>query len=588
MTPRPRRGDGEPDGTGGADTDPGVPRPADALDAPADPDVQAGPDAQAGPVGRRRAGPSATVPPRVAADEPLAVIATGPAGAARRDVLAALLDVAPPTVPMPDDSYLVARYAPEPTRVAFVPGYRQPHAYAIDVLATGPAFPRPPRRVELHLPAPLLRHVALVGAPDTDGLGVAGTRVLREAAGRGGAVLVVVSADQVFTGAELELLSEAARVGLAVFFVVTPGTTGWHGDVTPVAPALADDTAPADDAARTDDAVPADGTAPADDAAPADGTAPVDDATSADDAAAAGGRPAAGVSPSDPVGLAVQTQRAALLAAVPELAAAPWFPFRPGDVRALRRALVGWAAEEGSRRLATAVPAAPHRTVPVAPDAHGRDWAAGLDRQARAHAQRIRQHLSLELAHIHLRAVQEIVFGSGCVGLPRLLDREAHALSQLATSECDRAVDRMVRDTGAEVLGAPPDDTTYRRICTAVRSVLAGQRADRSLERALLVTSAGDLTEVTGAGALAALDGHPGAPRAGVLPPVAVAVAGGCYLHFWGSGSADPGGARSWLQHVLRELDRELQREVSHRIEAVRRALGVVLAEAVDHGILLT
>ncbi|WP_416900876.1 hypothetical protein [Micromonospora echinospora] len=551
MTPRPRRGDGEPDGTGGADTDPGDSRPADALDAPT------GPDAEAGPDRRRRAGPSATVPPRVAADEPLAVIATGPAGAARRDVLAALLDVPPPTVPMPDDSYLVTRYAPEPTRVAFVPGYRQPHAYAIDVLAAGPAFPRPPRRVELHLPAPLLRHVALVGAPDTDGLGVAGTRVLREAAGRGGAVLVVVSADQVFTGAELELLSEAARADLAVFFVVTPGTTGWHGDVAPAA------TAPAT-------------------------TAPTDDPDPADEPAATGGRPVAGGSPSDPVGLAVQTQRAALLAVVPELAAASWFPFRPADVRALRRALVVWAAEEGPRRLATAAPAAPHRTVPVAPDAHGRDWAGGLDRQARAHAQRIRQHLSLELAHIHLRAVQEIVFGPGCVGLPRLLDREVHALSQLATAECDRAVDRMVRDTGAEVFGAPPDDAAYRRMCAAVRSVLAGQRADRSLERVLLVTSAGDLTEVTGAGALAALDGHPGAPRAAVLPPVAVAVAGGCYLHFWGPGSTDPGGARSWLQHVLRELDRELQREISHRVEAVRRALGVVLAEAVDHGILLT
>ncbi|OZV82945.1 hypothetical protein CA850_05365 [Micromonospora echinospora] len=484
-------------------------------------------------------------------------------------MLAALLDVTPPTVPMPDDSYLVARYAPEPTRVAFVPGYRQPHAYATDVLAAGPAFPRPPRRVELHLPAPLLRHVALVGAPDTDGLGTAGARVLREAAGRGGAVLVVVSADQVFTGAELELLSEAVRAGLAVFFVVTPGTTGWHGDVAPVAPDPT--TARADDAARAED------TAPADDAARADDTAP-----------AAGGRPVTGMSPSDPVGLAVQTQRAALLAVVPELAAAPWFPFRPGDVRALRRALVVWAAEEGPRRLATAVPAVPHRTVPVAPDAHRRDWADGLDRRARAHTQRIRQRLSLELAHIHLRAVQEIVFGSGCVGLPRLLDREVHALSQLATAACDRAVERMVRDTGAEVFGALPDDATYRRMCAAVRSVLAGQRSDRSLERVLLVTSAGDLTEVTGTGALAALDGHPGAPRTAVLPPVAVAVAGGCYLHFWGPGSTDPGGARSWLQHVLRELDRELQREISHRVEAVRRALGVVLAEAVDHGILLT
>ncbi|SCL19653.1 hypothetical protein GA0074694_2768 [Micromonospora inyonensis] len=366
--------------------------------------------------------------------------------------------------------------------------------------------------------------------------------MLCEVAGRGGALLVVISADQVFTAAELDLLGGAARADLAVFFVVTPGTTGWHGGVAPAA------------------------------TAPADGT----------------GTPSAGGTPPvDPVGSAVRKQRAALLAVVPELAVAPWFPSRPGGVGALRRAVVAWAAGEGPRRLATAPPAGPHRTVPVVPGAHARDWADRLDRQVRAHAQRIRQHLAIELAHIHLRVVQEIVFGAGCAGLPRVLDREVHALSQLATVQCDQAVDRLVRDTGTLVLGRPPQDATHRRICAAVQTGLAGSRAVRSLERVLLVTSAGDIADVTGAGALAALDAYPGAPRTAVLPPVAVALAGGCFLHFWGPGSTDPGGARSWLQHVLRELDRELQREVSHRLDAVRRALGAVFAEAVDHGILL-
>ncbi|SCL19652.1 hypothetical protein [Micromonospora inyonensis] len=143
MTSRPRRGD---NGTGCAEADAadGDHRPADALDAPVDPDAM---DAS---TPQRGTEPAEGV--RVAPDEPLAVIATGPAGAARRDVLAALLDVPPTTVPMPDDSYLVARYAPETTRAAFVPGYRQPHALTIDVPAAGPAFPRPPRRVELHRP----------------------------------------------------------------------------------------------------------------------------------------------------------------------------------------------------------------------------------------------------------------------------------------------------------------------------------------------------------------------------------------------------------------------------------------------------
>ncbi|MEK8107851.1 hypothetical protein NKG94_27745 [Micromonospora sp. M12] len=87
--------------------------------------------------------------------------------------------------------------------------------------AHGPALARPPRRVELSVPEPLLRHFTLIDVPDTAMLGVAGTRLLLEAAGRAGALLFVIAADQAFTAAELNLLAEVAPTSVEVVFAVT-------------------------------------------------------------------------------------------------------------------------------------------------------------------------------------------------------------------------------------------------------------------------------------------------------------------------------------------------------------------------------
>ncbi|MFC8846381.1 MULTISPECIES: hypothetical protein [unclassified Micromonospora] len=463
--------------------------------------------------------------------EPLAVVAAGPAGAARRDVLAALLGLAPELFTVPPGSWLLVDHARVSTRAAYVPGHRQPHAYTPDGAAAGPAPARPPRRVELTVAEPLLRRFALVDTPDSGTLGVAGGRLLLDAVGRAGALLFVIAADQAFTAAELHLLAEVAGSPAEVFFVVTPGLSGW--------------------------------------AAPA---GPVDS-----------------VDPVDPAGVVVAGHRATLLAAVPGLARARWYPARPDGTDALRRAIVGWAADEGLRRASAQPPELPgaNGRVPVLPGAEATDWAGQLDRQARSCARRIRQHLALELANAHLRVVQEIVFGVGCAGLPQLLDRELEALSLLATAQCDRAVRRICDSAAERVLGGPVPDGVRRRIVEAVRFGLDEHPAGRGLDRVLLVTSTAGVAELTGPGAVDALCGYPGAERAEVLPPVAVALSGGCWQRWRGPGNDDPGGARSWAQRALREVELELTGEVSRRFEAIRLSLGTVLTDALDHGILL-
>ncbi|MER7268552.1 hypothetical protein ABT344_09630 [Micromonospora carbonacea] len=495
------------------------------------------------------------------AGEPLAVVAAGPAGAARRDVLAALLGLAPERLAVPPGSWLLVDHARVSTRAAYVPGYRQPHAYAPDGSATGPALARPPRRVELTVAEPLLRRFAVVDTPDTGTLGLAGGRLLLDAVGRAGALLFVIAADQAFSAAELRLLAEVAALPAEVFFVVTPGLSAWAG--------------PPELAASPESAGPPPPAGPPD---LPDLPGPARPPGSAGPAGAV-----------DPAGVAVAAHRAALLAAVPGLARARWYPARPDDTEALRRAVVGWAADEGLRRCSAQPPEPPgaHDRVPVLPGAEATDWAGQLERQARSCAQRIRQDVALELADTHLRVVQEIVFGVGCAGLPQLLDRELEVLSLFATALCDRAVRAICDDAAERVLGGPVPDGVRRRIAEAVRFGLDDHAAGRGLDRVLLVTSTAGVAELTGPGASDALRGYPGAERPEVLPPIAVGLSGGCWQRWRGPGNDDPGGARAWAQRALREVELELTREVSRRFEAVRLSLGTVLADALDHGILL-
>ncbi|MEH1165433.1 hypothetical protein V6V47_08610 [Micromonospora sp. CPCC 205539] len=477
-------------------------------------------------------------------EEPLGVVAVGPAGAERRSVLAVLLGLDPVMLTVPAGSWLLVRHAKVPTRSAFVPGYRQPHSYGADRDAAGPALARPPRRVELSVPEPLLRHFTLIDTPDTGALGVAGSRVLLDAVGRAGALLFVIAADQAFTAAELNLLAEVAPTPVQVVFAVTPGAAGW-------AP-LADSAATTEDAGAS---VP-----------PAGG----------------------GSGEVDPVAVTVAAHRAALLAAVPALAGARWFPVDDADSAAdLRRALVNWAAGEALERGSAAPPVPPGQTGRVSVVADPGDWSEQLDRQTRSCAQRIRQHLALELANVHLRAVQEIVFGVGSAGLPELLDREMAALSLLATAQCDHAVRGIVSDAATRVLGAPPVEGVRRRIAIAMQYGLTDHRVGRDLDRVLLITSTAGVAGLTGAEAIDALAGYPTAARDEVLPPVAVALSGGCWQQWRTPGNGDHNAARAWSQRALREVELELSREISRRFEVIRLSLGVVLNDAVDHGILL-
>ncbi|MFB9234019.1 hypothetical protein ACFFWC_00460 [Plantactinospora siamensis] len=493
-----------------------------------------GADRAASPTARRRPdrGPLRISAKAVEAvpDESIAVVLAGPAGDLREALLTALVGEVP-AAPEPGSGFLVVSHGPDVGVAAHIPGYRQPHAFT-DASSGGPVPARPPRRVTATLPDPLLRHFQLVDTPDTSRLGVAGARVVLDAARRGGALLFVLPVAGGLSQSDLDLLAGVAEAGCTVFFAVLPETSGW--------------------------------------APPSHRSGPV-----------AGG---------DPTAAAQRRLRAAVAARVPALADAGWFVVDAltGDIAYLRRALIEWADREGlaraSRDLAP-VPAAT-RAVPVTPGAYESAWADRLDRQLRTAAHRLRQRLAIELANIHLRCVQGIVFGAGPAGLPADLDRELEALSLTAVREGDRAVAAALDEVAGVVFGEAPDEGVRRRISAAVRRGFADHRVARDLERVLLVTSTGGVAVVTGSAAVSALAACPG-PTVGPLPPVGVALSGGCYQLWANPGNDDPARARSWLQRALREVEVELGREVARRFEAVRLSMTALLADAVDHGILL-
>ncbi|WP_230415857.1 P-loop NTPase family protein [Micromonospora tarapacensis] len=464
------------------------------------------------------------------------MIAAGPAAAGRASVLAALLEIDAAILTAPAGSWLVVRHSAKPTRAAYVPGYRLPHSYRPDLPAAGPALARPPRRVELSLPEPLLKRFVLVDTPDIAAPGPAGSGVLLDAVGRAGALLFVIAADQTFSAAELSLLSEVAGTAVRVFFAVTPGVDGW---------------AAVGEARRRCRVRGVRGPGGGSGRGHRRGIP----------GRAARRRARAGRGP-----LVRDGQRRC---GRPEAGAG-----RVGVGRGLRRASLEPPELPGA-----------HGRVPVL--AEPGEWAERLDRQARTAAQRIRQHLALELAKMHLRVVQEIVFGVGCAGLPQLLDREMAALSLLATAQCDHHARELVDDVAGRLFGTPLPEGVRRRIEQAVRWGWADDTTGQELERALLVTSSAGVTSLTGAAAIDVLSAYPAPARAAVLPPVAVALAGGCWQHWRAPGNNDTSAARAWAQRALREIELELSREVARRFEAIRRSLGTVLSDAAEHGLLL-
>jgi hypothetical protein len=466
-----------------------------------------------------------------AVEQPAVVVVELP-GADGSRVVRALLDGTEHLPTVPTGSYLVLRAGPPGDAMAFVPGYRQPGdpllADTVEDEESAPATAasapsRPPRRVETTVPAGLLAQAALVVAPPTGAFGPAYSRIVLDAAERGGAMLLVAAAPMPLGEPELELAVQAIERGVVVFLALSQAMSG-----------------------------------------------------------------------------AVAVARAEAERHAPVLAELAWFavddPSLDG-VAALRESVVRWAADERGRRFLVGAGAAaagrPERTGPirVSPDAADSGWEELLEREIKWRCHAVWQRVAIELAHIHLRGVHELIFGAGCPGLPYTLDRELHALSIFATRQLDSAVAALVDQLLPQVLAAAPDEHGLRLIGATLRRTLDDEvPAGRARDRVLLVTSTSGLAVVSGTGAevnLASYRTAPTGPMAAVAAPIGIALTGGCYLFWRDPAHADADKCRYWLQRVVREVESELRRELELRFRELSRGVVALLQDAFEHGIVL-
>ena len=134
-------------------------------------------------------------------------------------------DLSPVDAAVATSAYLEFVHATQPAAKAYLPGREDPVALRLEdirdwgtVLGSIPDGMRPPRRLQIGHPAPLLNYVNLVDTPGVGGLDSLHAEVAMDAVERATVLLFVVDAASPFSKPELDFLVEASkRVNLVLF-----------------------------------------------------------------------------------------------------------------------------------------------------------------------------------------------------------------------------------------------------------------------------------------------------------------------------------------------------------------------------------
>jgi len=493
------------------------------------------------PAGRRSHPSRPAAPPL---SQPLVVVAGAP-HAGKSSLVNALLEApgcAPVDTAASASAWLVFRHGERPGARAFVPGHREPRPVGEstgpdglrvgDAAAAGRGGPaRPPRRIEVAHPAPLLARVTLVDTPGVGDLDAATGDVVLDAVARAAGLVFVVDAAAPLRGPQLDLLAQV-RPQCPVVFVLTK-IDQWADWRT-----------------------------------------------------------------------VLDANRALIAERCPALAAAPWRPLAMPAGRSpiarvdeLRELLGAWADRAAAPTAPVSGPAGPAGATAVrvpAEEAGDERWTMLLDREIRNRRIAATQQLSIDLATIHVRCVQELGTGQGCPELPYVLDRSLHGLSVRVTRQLEADTAAVIERVFTQLLAQPPGAAVLARITAAARRTVDTLAIDEhARDRALLLTATSAVATLTGPAATDSLSalGVP-EPADRVLPGVGVALNASCYQLWQPRSGVAPRGTekkdcRRWLQQALRFVEVEMARELAARYENLRQALAIIAADAVDHGVLL-
>jgi hypothetical protein len=521
-----------------------------------------------------------------------AVVVVGETKRGKSSLVNALLGVpglSPVDAAVATAAYLEIQYAAQASARAWLPGREEPVPLSLGDLrdwatrlGDPPDGARPPRRVQVLHPAPLLRYLALVDTPGTGGLDAAHTEVALDAVDRASALLFVVDASAPFAEPELDFLVEASkRVNLVVFALTKiDAYPGWR-------------TILADNRAQLQAHAPRFGTAP---------WFPVS-ARLAELAAASlsepsTGRPAGGL-PQDAVTDLVRESRiAALQHALVDLA---------GKGHLLRQANVLRAVRSEIVRLDLAVAERIRATDPDPQDAararreraalaarrrtESRQWSLALHTQTRRAQVDATRQLRTEVIGVQEEFLGRIdkARGDEIKVLPEELDRALHALSVRLSADLELRFRQVGEQVLAQVFAPHEVRHVLGQLNATLRHALAAKprRDGAGPDQVMIAISSAGMAFMAGRGAIvgASALGAGSLVGAGLLVPMAglgLGLAAGAFVLYRRRVQTDRAQARTWLREVLAEARAALSDEIMHRFTDLQYALTLALDDAIE------
>lgn len=473
-------------------------------------------------------------------------------------------------------AYLEFQHATEASARAWVPGRDEPVPLSTadlrDWASVGGRLPdglRPPRRVEVRHPAPLLEYLTLVDTPGAGGLDAGHAEVALDAARHATALLFVVDAAAPLTKPELDFLIEASkRVNTVVFALTkTDAYPGWR-------------TIWADDRAQLH----------AHAARFAGATWFPVSARLAEVALGLPGDAAAELVRESRIaelqhGLIALAGRGHLLRQANVLRAVRSELIRLDlDLAARARATDPDPADVDGAREQRAALAARKRT-------ESRQWSLGLGaetQRARVEATgRLRGYLSAVqedfLAHI------DTARGDELKALPEQVDRALHLISVRLSADLEARFQQVGERALAQVFGPAEVQHVLGRLNATLRHALATKprRDGAGPDNVMIAMSAGGMAYMAGRGAMAGASamGAGALVGGGLLIPVAglgLGLAAGAFILYRRRVASDRQQARTWLREVLAEARAALADEITHRFTDLQYGLTLALDDAIE------
>jgi hypothetical protein len=471
-------------------------------------------------------------------------------------------------------AYLDFGYGQEPSARAYVPGNEIPVPLSIHdlrdwgtVLGRMPDDTRPPQRIDVTYPAPMLSAVGLVDTPGVGGLDSEHGDIALHAVDNATALLFVIDASAPFSKPELNFLTEASkRVNLVLFALTkTDAYPGWR--------TILDD-----------------------DKALLHAHAPRFASAEFFPVSARLAEMSRQLPPEASAELQRESRITSLQAALQGAAARQDLLVQANLLRTVRSELIRLDQDAGDRMKAadpdpqTLQQLKEERaSVSARKRSDARQWSITLSTEVRRARTDATARLRAQVTHLQEQFLNQLEKASGeaVKRLPYDVDRALHALSLRLSAE----LDHRFRQIGQIVLR---EVFTERELVHVLRGINARlrhgasqkiRRDNSGMDASMMVASTAGMSFMAGRGALAGAVGILGGGLFAPIAAVGVGVAAGAFLLWRRKVAQNRQQAKIWLKEVLAEARASLSDEVSHRFTDLEHILTMALDEAIERRI---